>query len=331
MFRFYISFIINFIRFIIGFFIYIIKGDTPFFGYKAMRVMFYYTNGYFNDVMSFFYSIIKGKYELKNINGILGNLNKNNVNNIVNNIEKNGYFISEKILDDININSLLEIAKNTKANIYPLSSKIEKDFFDENNIISVKYDFSEYDLIKNETIQKLITDESIFFVAQEYLGVKPIQDMFTMWWSTDFKKEADSEAAQLYHFDMDRIKFIKFFFYLTDVDEKNGPHCYISSSCKRKPKHLLRDGRFSDKEINDSYPKENLIEIKGKKGSIIIADTRGLHKGKNLLNGKRLIFQIEFCNSLFGAEYNKLNIENTTAKFKEKIQKYSYSYKRFFN
>ena len=44
---------------------------------------------------------------------------------------------------------------------------------------------------------------------------------------------------------------------------------------------------------------EDMVEIGGPRGTIFAEDTRGLHKGKHLLTGDRLLFQLEFSNSLF--------------------------------
>ena len=57
-------------------------------------------------------------------------------------------------------------------------------------------------------------------------------------------------------------------------------------------------------------------------------DTRGLHKGLELIDGERLIFQIEFTNSLFGKmgfdEYkNKVNLKSKN--------KYNETYSLFVN
>jgi hypothetical protein len=134
-----------------------------------------------------------------------------------------------------------------------------------------------------------------------------------MWWSRPFHGKASTEAAQLYHFDMDRIKFLKFFFYLTDVTPETGPHCYVRGSSKRKPAPILRDGRISDEEIDRHYPKADLVEICGGTGSIIAVDTRGWHKGKALTQGERLLLQFEFTNSMFGQNYPRTHLSKDTS------------------
>ncbi len=151
-----------------------------------------------------------------------------------------------------------------------------------------------------------------------------------MWWSTAFSKEASSRAAQLYHFDMDRFKFIKFYFYLTDVTSATGPHCYIRGTHAYMPEKLWKDGRILDREIDQEIKEEDKVEIVGSKGSIIAVDTRGLHKGKPLLEGERLILQFEFTNSLFGAPYQNIDITNKIdSKYLKIFKSYPYTFQRF--
>ena len=57
--------------------------------------------------------------------------------------------------------------------------------------------------------------------------------------------------------------------------------------------------RIDDDIINKFFDNSELIEFAGKKGTLIIEDTRGLHKGKNLEEGDRLILQFEFTSTNF--------------------------------
>jgi hypothetical protein len=104
---------------------------------------------------------------------------------------------------------------------------------------------------------------------------------------------------------MDRIRWIKFFVYLTDVGPDNGPHCFVAGSHKTGgiPNTFLDRGyvRIPDDEIHAAYPNERLIEFTGPRGTIIAEDTRGLHKGRPVVAGHRLMLEFEFSNSLFGA------------------------------
>ena len=52
--------------------------------------------------------------------------------------------------------------------------------------------------------------------------------------------------------------------------------------------------RISNELINKYFMSGSIKEFDCKAGDLIIENTRGLHKGKPLQEGNRLIFQIEF-------------------------------------
>jgi hypothetical protein len=89
-------------------------------------------------------------------------------------------------------------------------------------------------------------------------------------------------------------------------------------SHKRKPASLLRDERLTDGEILQHYAADDLVELCGPVGTILAVDTRGFHKGKPLENRDRLLFQIQYSDSLFGQNYPVVNvpeqISETTSK-----------------
>ena len=247
---------------------------TPVGSYHAMRQLFVMTNGLFNDIISFYFKIRYPKYTQVNPRGCLGELTQKDVNSIVQKIQQDGYYVHQCKLDRTIVEKLVKYAETTP------SSSME-DLFDIRHPLSPIYKFDMQQLFEDENIQHLITDQSFMAIAQSYLGCKPILDLVSMWYSVAYDNKRTSEAAQEYHFDMDRIKFLKFFIYLTDVNSDNGPHCYVKGSHIRKPKYLLSDGRKTDQEIY-SYYQGDCQEICGKAGTIIIADTRGFHKGKSL-------------------------------------------------
>ena len=176
-----------------------------------------------------------------------------------------------------------------------------------------RYDFSQQVLLDNPDIRDLVFDPSLRALVSAALKMEPVQDMFTMWWSTphtdgDGEANARSQAAQLYHYDMDRLAFLKVFFYLTDVTPETGPHCMIRGSHRSKPGPLWKDGRHADATVHAHYGPEDRMELTGPKGSILIVDTRAFHKGKPLVSGERLVFQLEFASDLFGCPYDTLTL-----------------------
>ena len=231
------------------------------------------------------------------------------------NLKKNGYHILNQKIEINSLNKLIKLGYTLKCD-----DGFTKRKFNQNNLTAVRYNFDKNDLINNKIVQKLVMDKSYIKIARDYFDSEPIFDMPAMWWSTPYKKEASSEAAQLYHYDCNgRVKWLKIFIYLTDVDEKNGPHFYIQGTHKigSKPKKLLSKGyvRISDDEIKKYYPKNDFKVIKGLKGTTFAADTLCWHKGKNLIKGNRLVFELNYTSSLFGFNTKKLIVKKQETEF----------------
>jgi ectoine hydroxylase-related dioxygenase (phytanoyl-CoA dioxygenase family) len=186
-------------------------------------------------------------------------------------------------------------------------------YFDRTNPKTVRFDYHPNDLIADSTIQKLVSDPTVLKIAQDYLGTLPVLDFVVMWWHTK-SKNPDKEAAQYFHFDMDRLRWVKFFFYITDVGPENGPHIFVpkSHSDNGLPFALRKNGykRLDDNQVEIHFKQDSWQEFVGPKGSMIVEDTRGLHKGKHVQNGDRLVFQIQFTTSLFGTDISSMEISD---------------------
>ncbi len=302
-------------------------------GYKKLKStgkLFVNTRGVSNDILSFL--IRKNGYNNLDFDGVLGIKNEQEANEIIDEICKNGYFVFSKKLSGDALESIYNYAKRTPCT-YLLVDDNNINFsqnhilFDEEHVLSPRYNFSQQQIIDFPVLQNLIFDKSILFIAQKYLKTKPILDLFSMWWSVPFNGLGKSNAAQMYHFDLDRIKFLKFFFYITDVDTDTGPHCYVLASHKKIHPSLKRDGRYTDDDVTRAFGEKNIVELVGEAGTIIVADTRGLHKGKELTKGKRLIFQIEFSNSMFGQYYLPCVKPNLDSECETMYKKYNETYK----
>ncbi len=285
--------------------IFIITNRTPRVLYILHRKLFVRTNGKLNDFMSNIYSRLVGRYNIETKTGVLGEITDQKAHEIASIIEQNGYHIFDITLSDDIINKIDNFARTEPAHALDLKKNIgftkEEFLFDQNNPIAPKYSFNGDRLLTSDVIRSIAFDQSILKIAQTYLNVSPILDAISLWWSVPFEGRGTSGAAQEYHFDMDRLKFLKFFFYLSDVTPESGPHCYVPTSHRGLPDGLRKDGRMTDEEIKKHFKQP--LEICGKKGSIIAVDTRGLHKGKPLTKGIRLLLQLEYTNSLFGQKY----------------------------
>lgn len=289
---------------------YLKTNQTPHSAYVAMREWFCLSGGRLNDLMQEVYSEVYPTQPLDVTRGVLGDMNAAHLTQVTHALRQDGYYVFPNRLPPDVCDSLQTFAQQTEAVLHSAPHGVqETQVYDPLNPLVAKYRIPSESLLGHPDVQRLMADPSIIALAQDYLGCTPILDLLTMWWSTAVWKDANSEAAQLFHFDMDRTKFLKFFVYLTDVTEETGPHCYIRGSHRNLPSALLRDGRFTDDDIARHYSADNFVEIAAPRGTIFVADTRGIHKGIHLRSGHRLIFQMEFASSLFGAPYEEPRIE----------------------
>jgi len=295
------------------------------------------TNGAWNRLLSFTISLLNGKYPDIKATDNLFNYTETDVSSAVNELKKNGYCVLKQRLPDEIVERLMAYSLKTPVRyVLPtenystdgirLSQNLE--LISEVRGKAAKCNHETKTLLQNPDIKDIILDPFFLSIAQEYLGAKPIMSNLEMWWSFPVadREKFTSASAQKYHFDMDQVKFFNFFFYLTDVDTNNGPHCYVKGSHKTLPSRFRRRGRFSDQDVKDHYPADDIVEITGKKGTIIAVDTRGIHKGKALENNARLLMQVRFTNSLFGQQYPTAKFESLPANKRDFVAKHFDSY-----
>ena len=311
---------INLIKFPFAYLSY--KGNlkTKPWAYQVFVQLFCDTGGRFNDLLSFFIGLGSKRIKFNNPSSVLGNLSKERLSKYKGILEKKGYLIFPNAVPLDMCDRLLKFAIETPALVRRMDFEKGEappryEIFNPISPLATRYDYTVNSLLAQEDIQELICDPTLLSIAQEYLGSRPIVDVLTMWWHTNFQSVADSEAAQYYHFDLDRIKWLKVFIYITDVGINGGPHSFIDGSHRSGgiPRDILKRGyvRIDDEDVLDHYGAARQIEFIAPRGTIIIEDTRGLHKGKAVTDKEsRLVLQMQFSNSLFGANYKKYTLPN---------------------
>ena len=300
----YIS--LNFFRFFQGFREHLKTGKNTALAYQSMITCFCKTRGLSNDFFSKLISLTSKPYRFPNNKGILGDLSQNQLREINLNLSQDGYYVFPNLLSKNICDELEAFARSQECEVELEDANAPAVItrYDETQLQGVRYSVPVPVLISHPSVQKLLCDYSLLSVAQTYLGAPPIMENTALSWSTPFNPNPSKRAAQFYHFDMDRIKWLKLFIYITDVGPKNGPHSFVRGSHRRFgiPDALLKQGysRLTDEEVGNYYPPEDFLEFTGARGTMIFEDTRGLHKGKNLDQGHRLMLGIQFSNSAFG-------------------------------
>ena len=212
--------------------------------------------------------------------------NSKYIDNIDNILNKNGYSVLGEKYHKDNLENLIELQNKIKC--YARSDEKKEKILLKIILSNFQHIVIQKKIFKRRMCFKTITDPVFLEIAKKYLNTNPVLTSVNMWWSTNYLKKADSEAAQMFHFDLDRIKWLKFFIYLTDVNINSGPHVYVSGTHKpfSKPYKFMLRGykRILDEEINNSYEQSRINTICGDKGTIIIGDTSCYHKGLPPLN-----------------------------------------------
>lgn len=151
-------------------------------------------------------------------------------------------------------------------------------------------------------VARLESDPVLREIARHYVGGDVRHVATGMWWSyvTDVGHDARHQYAQMYHYDLDDYKFIKVFFYLSDVDEGSGPHVYVRGTHRGKALgEMFPMRRFSDAEVEGKYGRNRVCTLTGPAGTGFVEDTFGLHKGTPPRTRDRLAIEVEFARSYY--------------------------------
>ncbi|MFN8018495.1 MAG: phytanoyl-CoA dioxygenase family protein [Acidimicrobiales bacterium] len=274
-----------------------VAGATPRASYGAMRKLYGCASpGPWERLVA----RAAGEHPLLDIPADADGLAAGQVDEVVAGLRAHGYHVLPERLGPAVCDELEAVARAATCTMIGGPGDGGRARFDEAAPQSVRYDVPEADAVASPAAQRLIADLSLLAVAQGYLGATPVQDLVAMWWSAAIGEEASSAAAQLFHFDLDRLRFLKVFVFLTDVDEHNGPHVYVEGSHRDRPPEMRRDGRHSDAEVEAAYPGRSRV-LTGPRG---LPGRHHRHaQGQGLERGHRLVFQLEYATSLFGAPF----------------------------
>ncbi len=174
------------------------------------------------------------------------------------------------------------------------------------NKSSVKMD----KLCRDSVVLQIYTKNKIIRPIENYLGIMPTIQSITSWQNIG-QKTISRENEMYWHMDHHGHRFIKVFFYLTDVKYGHGHHQYVKQTHMQKKfddelrnrtdlYHLKREVA-KKRELRGSYkieddalwPLADRIEnVTGSAGAGFMEDTRGLHRGTILpTNEKRIVLQ----------------------------------------
>jgi hypothetical protein len=257
------------------------------------------TNGRFTDRLATLIRTIRPPRRPQPVTGFLGELSLERQKSIVASIARDGFYVFDQTIPADLCDEIEAFAARTPCRVEGRGPE-DRVIFDPQAPISKTYRLVEGDIIRNHAMQRLMADPSMLAIAEMYLKSHPILSMMNLWWSATFGDKPGEEAAQEFHFDFDPPPvWLLFFVYLTDVGPDNGPHVYargshVAGHSAAGP--LLSRGyvRIPDADVAAAFGKDNVVELLGKRGTVLAVDTRGFHKGKMLTAGKRLMAQLTY-------------------------------------
>lgn len=230
-------------------------------------------------------------------------INPEEVEAAVRGVKEDGFYVFRALAPIALVEAIRKFAETVPCEARGAGRPLE--IYPRSNPQVGRYDIHEKDTLGCPEAQDFVTDPALALVAQRYLGQPVVMDEVAFWWTTTKRAEDANLNAQLFHQDRDRLSFLKFFMYLTDVDTSTGPHVYVKGSHRRIPWTLRFDGRIDDAAVRGAGLWDQVVELTGPAGTIMAVDTIGLHKGKTPISADRLALENEFATSLFGSPFER--------------------------
>lgn len=221
-------------------------------------------------------------------------------------LHRDGFYVFETLANTEVVEKLRQFALLNPCT--PRGHKIDVDTYPRDHPLVGRYDFSEEVALTCPEVREFAADPITATIAEAYLGQSVVMDEVAFWWTTTAGAKDTSLNAQEFHQDRDRLSFLKFFIYLTDVTPETGPHVYVRGTHIGVPRELRSDGRKGDLEVTNAGLGNSIVEICGPAGTLMAVDTIGLHKGKTPTRGDRLVLENEYSTSLFGAPYSVIPV-----------------------
>ncbi len=218
-------------------------------------------------------------------------------------IRTNGYYVGFSLQPSI-LQGLLTFAKTTPcyANRNPSQpfyiqhrDKIEQDL---GSPLLVAGYLDSHESCR--AYQKIKHDPYLLAIASHYLNHPAVYLRGELAWGFPAPTTLEDEikTARVYHCDINDFKTIKFFFYLTEVGEGEGPHVYMAGTHRTRTfgHQCLGQGcaAIADETLAETYGGDRVQVVTGAAGLGFAGDPYCLHKGTVPTANSRLLLQLEF-------------------------------------
>ena len=154
-------------------------------------------------------------------------------------------------------------------------------------------------------------------VANAYLRLSAKLSYVDLWYTAQQPASDERVASQNWHVDFDDKHLLKAFVYLSDVGADQGPFEYVPGSQPGGPHHSVRPwvpmgyGRVPDADVAKSVPADEIATFTGPKGTLILCNTSGLHRGGFATAGPRILATATYCSPASLKSLSNRNYETT--------------------
>ncbi len=138
-------------------------------------------------------------------------------------------------------------------------------------------------------------------VANAYLRLWSKLSYVDLWYTAQQPATDERVASQNWHVDFDDKHLLKAFVYLSDVSAEHGPFEYVPGSQPGGRHHSVRPwipmgyGRVPDEDVSKHVPAEEIATFTGSRGTLILCNTSGLHRGGFATAGPRILATATYC------------------------------------
>jgi hypothetical protein len=235
-------------------------------------------------------------------------------------IEKKKIEQIKKEIFKLDIISNIETHRDIPIKFNNFKNDFDYEYYKNNKV--VRLSFKREQLIANKEISKFILDNDFSKIISNLIGQEVFLQAIDSWITLPIPEVKDVyeemtkyEDTQNWHRDVDNLRDLKVFIYFSDtMNIQDGPFEIIKNT---NMFHFFNPLRYYDKiklRVKNNFVqkkfKNQIVTIKGEAGTVFIADTRALHRGRPILkeNRYRMVFQLYYSTHAFGKD-NKIELK----------------------
>jgi len=179
---------------------------------------------------------------------------------------------------------------NESLSVGDLRHPTEKDF--KKGISSICNYISISSPERIEIIREISRSRELKAIASNYFQNEAILESINF--RKSFVNNFASSDTQIWHTDKNAHKILKFFIYCNDVDHNSGPFSFIEHTHRKIYNRLKCSHRIPDYLIERFYSKNEIKELLGNSGDLLMVDTKGIHRGVKPTKNERILLTISY-------------------------------------